>query len=129
MSCNKKKNALKFKNFFTYKIFHIFVIMNYWINSNSGDYICEDNEVYRLYLLSRWIDNKYVPSEVIEITKSQFESLKGFIPIKEKKLFSRLNQPKRYALTLSDGKKGEPERIKIPTLSEARQSILKELGI
>ena len=103
--------------------------MNYWINSNSGDYICEDNEVYRLYLLSRWIDNKYVPSEVVEITKSQFESLKGFIPIKEKKLFSRLNQPKRYALTLSDGKKGEPERIKIPTLSEARQSILKELGI
>ncbi len=106
--------------------------MNYWINSNTGDYIMECDDIYRLYLLARWIDNQYIHEEVVEITKIQFDVIKGFIPIKEKKLFSRLSsydRYKRYAPTKTDGKKGVSERVKVPTLSEARQVIPKNLGL
>ncbi len=106
--------------------------MNYWVNSNSGDYIVEDGGQYRLYLLARYVDNKYVPSEIIELSSLQFKVIKGFIPIKEKKLFSRLsefNRRKKYAPTLSDGTKGESERVKVPTVAEAREKILKDLGL
>jgi hypothetical protein len=107
--------------------------MNYWINSNTGDYINECDGVYRLYLRSRWVDNQYLNSEIIEISKIQFDVIKGFIPIKEKKLFSRLNSfregGRRYAPTLPDGTKGTSQRIEVPTLAEARQEILKKLGL
>ena len=106
--------------------------MNYWINSNSGDYIVEDGGQYRLHLLSRWVDNVFQPSEIIELTQAQFESMKGFIPIKEKKLFSRLstfNPGKRYAPTLSDGTKGKSTRVEVPTVQDAREQRLKELGL
>jgi hypothetical protein len=106
--------------------------MNYWINSNSGDYIVEDGGQYRLHLLSRWVDNVFQPSEIIELTQAQFESIKGFIPIKEKKLFSRLNTfnpGKRYAPTLSDGTKGISTRVEVPTVQDAREQRLKELGL
>ncbi len=44
--------------------------MNYWINSNSGDYITEDNGNYKLNLLPRWVGeygdyNKYLKHEEI----------------------------------------------------------------
>ena len=29
--------------------------MNHWINSNSGDYITEENGQYKLHLLPRWV--------------------------------------------------------------------------
>ena len=106
--------------------------MNYWINSNSGDYIVEDGGQYRLHLLSRWVDNVFQPSEIIELTQAQFESIKGFIPIKEKKLFSRLNTfnpGKRYAPTLSDGTKGKSTRVEVPTVQDAREQRLKVLGL
>jgi hypothetical protein len=111
--------------------------MNYWINSNSGDYITEDNGIYRLYLLSRWVGeygdyNAYLKSEIIELSQSQFESIKGFLPIKRKKLFSRLNKfnnRKRYAPTLSDGTKGKATRVEVPSIQDARQQRLKELGL
>jgi hypothetical protein len=64
--------------------------MNYWINSNSGDYITEENGQYKLHLLPRWIGeygdySNYLKYEAIELTQAQFESMKGFLPIKEKK--------------------------------------------
>ena len=106
--------------------------MNYWVNSNSGDYIVEDGGQYRLYLLARWVDNVFQKSEIIELTQSQFNTIKGFIPIKEKKLFSRLNTfnpGKRYAPTLSDGTKGKSTRVEVPTVQDAREQRLKDLGL
>jgi hypothetical protein len=111
--------------------------MNYWINSNSGDYITEDNGQYKLHMLPRWVGDygdydNFLNPETIDLTPIQFESIKGFIPIKEKKLFSRLNKfndRKRYAPTLSDGTKGKATRVEIPTIQEAREHRLKELGL
>jgi hypothetical protein len=106
--------------------------MNYWINSNSGDYIVEDGGQYRLYLLARWTGGVFQSSEIIELTQSQFESMKGFIPIKEKKLFSRLNTfnpGERYAPTLSDGSKGKSIRVEVPSIQDVRQQRLKKLGL
>jgi hypothetical protein len=111
--------------------------MNHWINSNSGDYITEDNGHYQLHLLHRWGGEygdytNYLKSEIIELSQSQFESMKGFIPIKEKKLFSRLNKfgdRIRYAPTLSDGSKGKAVRVEVPTIQDAREQRLKELGL
>jgi hypothetical protein len=102
--------------------------MNYWINSNSGDYIVEDGGQYRLHLLSRWMNNVFQPSEIIELTQAQFESIKGFIPIKEKKL-NTFNPGKRYAPTLSDGTKGKSIRVEVPTVQDAREQRLGELGL
>ena len=111
--------------------------MNYWINSNSGDYITEENGQYKLNLLPRWAGeyddySNYLKHETLELTKAQFESMKGFLPIKEKKLFSRLNKfndRKRYAPTLSDGSKGKAVRVEVPTIQDAREQRLKELGL
>lgn len=107
--------------------------MNYYINSNTGDYISEDKDkdIIKLHLISRVVDGVWLIPESIKITKTQFSVLKGFIPIKQKKLFSRkswMNQNK-YAPTLSDGTKGKSERVKLPTQSEVRDEILKQLGI
>lgn len=111
--------------------------MNYWINSNSGDYITEDNGQYKLNMLPRWAGDygdyeNFLNGDTIDLTPIQFESIKGFIPIKEKKLFSRLNkfnERKRYAPTLSDGTKGKAMRVEIPTIQESREQRLKELGL
>lgn len=108
--------------------------MNYWINSNSGDYITESNGRYLLHLLSRWDEGyvNYLKSEIIELTLIQFESMKGFIPIKGKKLYFRLNKYNYrniYAPTLSDGNKGKPIRVEVPTIQDARDLRLKELGL
>lgn len=103
--------------------------MNYWINSNSGDYVSLDNNgVYKLTLLSRRVDNEWLPFEVIQITPTQFTSLKGFIPIKQKKLFNN-RQRKTYGPTLSDGTKGKATRVSLPTKAETREEILKQLGL
>ena len=111
--------------------------MNYWVNSNSGDYITEDNGKYKLHLLPRWAGDygdyeNFLRDDLIELTPIQFESMRGFIPINEKKLFSRLNKfnsRKRYAPTLSDGSKGKATRVEVPTIQEARELRLKELGL
>lgn len=106
--------------------------MNYWINSNSGDYISEINGQYKLHLISRYDDSVYLPHEVIDITPSQFSSMKGFIPIKEKKLFSRtagVDNRRKWAPTLSDGTKGKSARIEVPTVQDAREQRLKKLGL
>jgi hypothetical protein len=111
--------------------------MNYWVNSNSGDYITENNGKYKLHMLPRWVGDygdygNFLRDDLIELTPIQFESMRGFIPIKEKKLFSRLNKfnsRKRYAPTLSDGSKGKATRVEVPTIQEARELRLKELGL
>lgn len=112
--------------------------MNYWINSNSGDYITEKDGQYKLHLLPRWAGeyldyNNFLKPEIIDLTPIQFESIKGFIPIKEKKLFSRLNSlreaGRRYAPTLSDGTKGKATRAEVPTIQESRDQRLKKLGL
>ena len=111
--------------------------MKFWINSNSGDFIEEDDSgKLKVCLLSRWTKSDdgswvFLPYEIVEINKSQFNSLKGFVPIKEKKLHSRLSSPHRlrYAPTISKGIKGKSERVTLPDLSQARENRLRELGL
>lgn len=120
--------------------------MNYWINSNSGDYITENNGVYKLNLIPRWSkyysrltgetgeasdEPYYLPGEVMNIDYAQFKSLKGFIPIKGSKLRTNLyrGNGKIYAPTAKGGGKGVSKRITLPTLAEARDARLKELGL
>lgn len=104
--------------------------MNFWINSNTGDYIHEDNGVYTLNLISKIIDGQYLQFERIILTSQQFASIKGFIPIKAKKLFSRgRSYPNRYAPTAPGGTRGKSERATVPTIAEAREIALKKLGI
>jgi len=99
----------------------------YWVNSNTGDVIIKHGEQYQLILISRLQDGKILPSEIVNITPTQFSTIKGFVPIKKKKLkYSHFN---KYAPTLPDGSKGESKRVNIPTISQSRQDILKNIGI
>lgn len=111
-------------------------MIKYWVNSNSGDYVTHDTETdeWRLYLITRFYEGQWYQSERIDITETKFLSLRGFVPIKEKKLFSgrrlgNYNVYNTYAPTKSDGTKGEGERTKVPTMSELRDIRLKELGL
>lgn len=111
-------------------------MIKYWVNSNSGDYVTNDTETgeWRLSLITRFYEGQWYQSEWIHITETQFLSLKGFVPIKEKKLFSgrrlgNYNVYNTYAPTKSDGTKGEGERTKVPTIEEIRDIRLKELGL
>lgn len=111
-----------------------FTKSNYWINSNSGDWIRQNTDGrYVLHLVSRKDkDGKYLPYEIIELTESQVSAIKGFIPIKEKKLFSRtagVDKRDKWAPTLSDGTKGHSERTTVPQIEDIRDSRLKELGL
>ena len=107
---------------------------NYWINSNSGDWIRQHPDgTYILHLVSRKDQNgNYLSYEMIQLTPAQVSTIKGFIPIKEKKLFSRtagLDRRDKWAPTLSDGTKGQSERAKVPQVEDIRDSRLKDLGI
>jgi len=112
-------------------------MMECWISTNSGDYVelCKEGR-YMITLLSR-IDEwtgAYIHGERFEITALQFKSLKGFVPIKPKKLQTRigkhgLNGQGRFRPTLEDGMKGTAKRTEVPTLQEAREMILRELGL
>ena len=111
-------------------------MIKYWVNSNSGDYVTHNAETgeWRLSLITRFYNGEWYPSELINITETQFLSLKGFLPIKEKKLFSsrrlgNYNIYNTYSPTKSDGTKGEGVRTKVPTISELRDIRLKELGL
>jgi len=111
-------------------------MVKFWVNSNSGDYVTHNTETdeWRLSLITRFYEDKWYQHEYINITEAQFLSLKGFLPIKEKKLFSsrrlgNYNVYNTYAPTISDGTKGEGERTKVPTISEVRDIRLKELGL
>jgi hypothetical protein len=109
--------------------------MNYWINSNNGDYITEDSGKYTLTLIGRKIDHIYYRQENISLTELQFKTIKGFVPIKRKKLLNNLTRWGKilygpiYAPTLSDGTKGQPNRTNPPSVAEIREHLLKELGI
>jgi hypothetical protein len=107
---------------------------NYWINSNSGDYIHQyPDGTYILNLVSRKDSNgNYLPYERIQLTTSQVNTIKGFVPIKEKRLFSRtagVDKRDKWAPTLSDGTKGVSERVKVPQVDDIRDFRLKELGL
>jgi len=111
-------------------------MLKYWVNSNSGDYVIHNTETgeWRLSLIARFYEDEWYPHELIDITESQFLALKGFLPIKEKKLFSsrrlgNYNIWNTYSPTKSDGTKGQGERTKVPTISEVRDIRLKELGL
>ncbi len=106
--------------------------MNFWINSNSGDYIIESNGTYQLILISRVVDGKYLMQERVELTKPQFDSVKGFVPIKQKKLFGRKTSFElqlKYAPTNSDGSKGDSVRFSVPSVQDLRDSRLRDLGL
>lgn len=101
----------------------------YWINSNTGDFIIEiSHNKYKLILIDKFINGKYLPSEVVNLTPSQFETIKGFIPIKSKKIKSSLKSGK-YAPTLSNGTKGDSYRVEVPSISDSREDILNKIGI
>lgn len=101
----------------------------YWINSNTGDFIIEiEDNKYKLILIDRIIEGKWLPSEIINLTPSQFETIKGFVPIKAKKIKYSLRSGK-YAPTLKDGTKGESYRVEVPTISDSREDILNKIGI
>jgi hypothetical protein len=102
--------------------------INYFINSNTGDIIIEKDGKYSLLLIARYESGKPLNQEIIELTKSQFLTIKGFVPIKRKKLKSAINLNK-YAPTLPDGTKGESKRVEIPSKGESRESILNKIGI
>ena len=106
---------------------------NYWINSNSGDWIVQQDDTYTLHLVGRKDQNgNYLHYEMIQLTKAQVSAIKGFISIKEKKLFSRtagVDRRDKWAPTLSDGTKGQSERAKVPQVEDIRDSRLKDLGI
>jgi hypothetical protein len=103
--------------------------MNYWINSNTGDFIRENNGVYELVLISRFVEiegkKEYLPGEVVKINEVQFKAIKGFLPIKAKKLANR--NKNIYRPTIKGGVKGESKRVEIPTLVEIREQIINEL--
>jgi len=98
--------------------------MKYWVNSNTGDYISENNGVYKLHLITRY-KPVFMSPETIVITEQQFRNAKGFIPIKRKKLF--LRNRKVYAPTLKGGEKGDSERYQMPTKADIRNDILRDL--
>lgn len=98
--------------------------------------MCNNLDVIILHLIPRRIEDKYLPGETIVINRAQFSALKGFIPIKKKKLFNNKHLVQafwygksKYAPTLSDGTKGKSERVELPTTSEVREEILKQLGL
>ena len=107
---------------------------HYWINSNSGDWIrLHPDGKYILHLVARrdYYGN-YQPYEMIELTPAQVSAIKGFVPIKEKRLFSRtagVDRRDKWAPTLSDGTKGFSERTVVPSQQDIRDSRLKELGL
>ena len=106
---------------------------NYWVNSNSGDFIVYNDEKrsYALYLLARWEGDSYLHSEIKKITEREFLSLKGFLPIKQKKIFGHRPHylKKKYALTQKGGIKGASKRMDTSVLDKSRMraEILKKL--
>lgn len=103
--------------------------INYFINSNTGDIIIQKDDTYKLILIFRYVNGKPLPSEVVDLTKSQFLTIKGFVPIKKKRLKQSIINFKKYAPTLPDGTKGESKRVEVPSISESRENILSEMGI
>ena len=94
--------------------------MRFWINSNSGDYISEVNGIYKLHQISRCDGDEFYGSITTEISIIQFQSLKGFIPIKAKKLGTRLREGmKRYS----------SKRVELPTIQDSRNERLNKIGI
>lgn len=102
-------------------------VKKYWINSNSGDIIINiDHNKYKLILVAKVLKDKYIPGEILDLKPIQFFSIKGFVPIKEKKVRKYVKN-RKYGLTLKNGTKGDPEIIKIPTLIESRELIIDKL--
>lgn len=103
--------------------------MNFWVNSNTGDYIKENNGIYHLILIPRIIENngkeEYLPGKVVKLNEVQFKAMKGFVPIKAKKLYSR--NKSIYRPTIKGGEKGEAKRVEIPTIAEIRDQILNQI--
>ena len=98
-------------------------MINYYINSNNGDYITEDTdkEVYIIHLIARCDEaGKYISGKMEILTKSQFLSIKGFVPIKKKKLFSQDRHHKSYLLAR------EP-RTEIPSIQDIRDTRLDKI--
>jgi hypothetical protein len=112
----------------------------YYINSNTGDYI-EYNERldrYTLTIVSIYLDEKHtynnrIGGETLVITEQQFHHLKGFLPIKYKKLFNRkyrcgFDYYNTYCPTVKGGfKQKQTEIIKVPSASEIRDIKIKQI--
>ena len=109
---------------------------HYYINSNTGDYIKYDDRFneYELHIIAIYLpDSKYLPGNTIIINERQFKHLKGFLPIKEKKLLNRLyrytfDYYNTYCPTVKGGvKEKTKEQIKIPDNSDIRDEVIDKL--
>jgi hypothetical protein len=104
--------------------------MNYWIKSNTGDWIRENNGNYELNIIERHYkingETIKIQSEHLKITEVDFRNLKGFIPIKPKKLWTRIRSWYRGEHKYESSGKGlEPTRVL--TKTELREKIINNL--
>jgi hypothetical protein len=114
----------------------------YYINSNTGDYIEYNDRTnkYRLHIMTiylsdpdKYLNRNRIGGEEIDITEQQFHHLKGFVPIKPKKLFNRkwrigFDYYNTYCPTVKGGcKQKQTDIIKVPTASEIRDEKIKNL--
>lgn len=94
----------------------------YYINSNNGDYIIEMDGKYSITILSHKDENdKYVSQTTTTLTKGQFLAIEGFVPIKQKKLFSMGRYHKNKSLAKNE------KRTIIPTVQEIRDNTLTKI--
>jgi hypothetical protein len=109
----------------------------YYINSNTGDYVeyNERTKKYTLVIATIYLSDprNTIGGEHLDITEKQFKHLKGFLPIKPKKLFNRkyrygFDYYNTYCPTVKGGfKQKQSDIIKVPSESEIRDEKIKNL--
>lgn len=104
--------------------------MNYWIKSNTGDWVREHNGNYELNIIERYYELNgetiKVDRQHLKITDIEFKNLKGFITIKQKKLWTRQRAWYRGDHEYKSSGKGlEPTRVL--TKAELREEIINNL--
>ncbi len=104
--------------------------MNYWIKSNTGDWVRENNGIYELNIIERQYEINgetiKIDRQYLKITEVEFRNLKGFIPIKEKKLWARKNAWYRGEHEYKSSGKGLNKTI-VLTKAEIREEIINSI--
>ena len=104
--------------------------MNYWIKSNTGDWVREHNGNYELNIIERHYEINGETIKInwdnLKITEVDFRNLKGFIPIKEKKLWARKSAWYRGEHEYKSSGKGLAP-TKVLTKAELREEIINNL--
>lgn len=104
--------------------------MNCWIKSNTGDYVQENNGTYSLHIIKRKYEMNgetiVVEPQYIKISEVEFRNLKGFIPIKPKKLWARHSARYRGEHEYKSSGKGL-EVTRVLTIAEIREEIINSI--